>query len=274
MMKKTNGTGAVIGCAAMLVLAAARVLADVPGSVMTLDDKVLTGTIGWKQVARKYVVTIKTSTQQQIETELAPEQVKKLSITKPKGMDEAVQAVQAGKGESVIALLEQIAQAYAMLQWDEPATRWLVEAYLQKGEPANAVKAAERITALRPEAGYKGEMAVSYWQALLKTDKVSKLEGLLDEAVKSGQREATAFALILRGDLILKRGDSKENLEAALRDGYLRVITLFRAVRTAQPEALYKTAKCLEKLGQTARAGEQMDLLRKDYAASEWARKP
>lgn len=274
MMKKTNGTGAVIGCAAMLVLAAARVLADVPGSVMTLDDKVLTGTIGWKQVARKYVVTITTSTRQQIETELAPEQVKKLSITKPKGMDEAVQAVQAGKGESVIALLEQIAQAYAMLQWDEPATRWLVEAYLQKGEPANAVKAAERITALRPEAGYKGEMAVSYWQALLKTDKVSKLEGLLDEAVKSGQREATAFALILRGDLILKRGDSKENLEAALRDGYLRVITLFRAVRTAQPEALYKTAKCLEKLGQTARAGEQMDLLRKDYAASEWARKP
>jgi len=273
-MKKTMRRVAAIGCAAVVTLAVSRAPADVPGSVMTMDEKVFTGTIGWKSAARKFVVTITTSSRQQIETELAPEQVKKMLIAKPRGFDEAAQAVQAGKGEGAIPILDKIAQDYAMLQWDEPATRWLVEAYMQKGEPANAVKAAERIIALRPETGYKGDMAVTYWQALLKSDRAAKLEGLLDDAVKSGQREASAYALILRGDLILKRGDSKENLEAALRDGYLRVITLFRAVRAAQPEALYKTAKCLEKLGQTARAGEQMDLLRKDFAASEWARKP
>jgi TolA-binding protein len=264
---------AAVLCAAVFALAAGQAPADVPGSVLTTDNKTFTGVIRWKAVARKYVVTI-VAGPAQTEMELAPEQVAKLSITKPRGMDEAIQAVQTGKGDSAIATLDKIAQDYAMLQWDEPASRWLAEAYMQKGEAGLAVKACERTVALRPEAGYLGEMAVIYWQALLKTDKAAKLDALLDEAVKSGQREAAAYALILRGDLILKRGDSKENLEAALRDGYLRVITLFRAVRTAQPEALYKTAKCLEKLGQTARAGEQMDLLRKDYAASEWARKP
>lgn len=272
-MKKITHKYAAIWCAVVGALAATYALADVPGSILTTDNKPFTGTIRWKSVAHKYVVTIVVGPAS-TEMELAPEQVAKLAITKPRGLDEAIQAVQAGKGEGAIALLDKIAQDYAMLQWDELAARWLLEAYMQKGDVANAIKAAERTIALRPEAGYKGDLAVIYWQALLKSDKTAKLETLLDEAVKSGQREATAYALILRGDLILKRGDSKENLEAALRDGYLRVITLFRAVRAAQPEALYKTAKCLEKLGQTVRAGEQMDLLRKDFAASEWSRKP
>jgi TolA-binding protein len=274
MTKQTMRKYAALWCAAAVALVAVQARADVPGSVLTTEGKTFTGAIRWKAVARKYVVTITTTGGAQTEMELAPEQVSKVAITRPRGLDEAVQAVQAGKGDAAIATLDKIAQDYAMLQWDEPAARWLAEAYMQKGEAANAAKACERIVALRPEAGYLGEMAVIYWQALLKSDKAAKLEGLLDEAVKSGQRDAAANALILRGDMILKRGDSKENLEAALRDGYLRVITLFRAVRSAQPEALYKTAKCLEKLGQTARAGEQMDLLRKDFAASEWARKP
>jgi tetratricopeptide (TPR) repeat protein len=272
-MKTKTLTGAALRAAAALAMAAAIAAADVPGSVLTTDNKTFTGQIRWKPMARKIVVTITRGTKQ-IETEFAPEQISKMAIAKPPGLDEAVQAVQAGRGESAIGTLDRIAQDYAMLQWDEPATRWLVEAHMQAGNAAAAVKAAERVVAMRPEAGYKGEMAITYWQALLKTDRASKLETLLDEAVKSGLREPAAFALILRGDLILKRGESKENIEAALRDGYLRVITLFRAVRTAQPEALYKTAKCLEKLGQTARAGEQMDLLRKEYAGSEWARKP
>ena len=249
---------------------------DVPGSPVTVDGKQLTGVLRWKAVARKYVITIAVggATKQQIETELAPEQIAKMQIAKPKDLDNAIRAVQSGKGESVIGALDKIAQEYSMLQWDEQATRWLVEAYMQKGDANSAIKAAERTVALRPETGYKGEMAVTYWQALLKGDRASKLEGLLDDAIKSGSREATAYALILRGDLILKRGESNDNLENALINGYLRVITLFRNVKAAQPEALYKTAKCLEKLGQTARAGEQMDLLRKDFADSEWARKP
>lgn len=264
---------AVIGCAALALLAVACARAEVAGSLVTTENKTFTGNIHWKAAARKYGVSI-VAGQSITEMVLAPEQVAKLIIAKPRGLDEAVQAVQAGRGAGAIAALDKIAQDYAMLQWDEPATRWLVEAHLQSGDAPNAVKAAERIIAIRPEAGYKGEMAVSYWQALLKSDKAAKLEGLLDEAVKTGSREASAYALILRGDMILRRGESKENLEMALRDGYLRVITLFRGVRSAQPEALYKTAKCLEKLGQTARAGEQMDLLRRDFADSEWARKP
>jgi outer membrane protein assembly factor BamD (BamD/ComL family) len=276
-MKKMTRRPVAYACVALMILGAQHLCADVPGTLFTTDNRPVTGQIRWRPAGRKYVITMTQgagTAQRVIETELAPEQVARMQIVKPRGLDEAIQAVRAGNGASVIAALEKISQEYTMLQWDEPATRWLVEAHLQKGAPADAIKAAERIIAANPEAGYKGEMAVAYWNALLKTDRTAKLEGLLADAIKSGKRDAVAFALILRGDLILKRGESKENLEAALRDGYLRVITLFRAVREAQPEALYKGAKALEKLGQTARAGELMDQLRKDFAASEWARKP
>jgi hypothetical protein len=161
-----------------------------------------------------------------------------------------------------------------MLQHDEEATRWLAEAYLQANNGADAIRAIEKITAVRPEAAYLGDLATVYWRALLRENRTSKLDDLLVMAVKSGNRLASATALLLRGDLILKDGDTQDVHIRALKDGYLRVVTLYRTVKEVQPEANYKAAKSLEKLGMTARAQERRETIRKDFPGSEWAGKP
>ena len=79
--------------------------------------------------------------------------------------------------------------------------------------------------------------------------------------------------LIARGDLILAGGNTKEIIEKALRDGYLRVVTLYRNERAAQPEALFKAAKCFEDLGQTQRADHFRSRLKDEFGSSEWAKK-
>ena len=53
----------------------------------------------------------------------------------------------------------------------------------------------------------------------------------------------------------------------------MRVVTLYTAITDAQPEALYKAAKCFEKLGQSARADQMKTILKDKYGQSEWAHK-
>jgi hypothetical protein len=113
-----------------------------------------------------------------------------------------------------------------------------------------------------------------YWRALLRENRTSKLDDFLVQAVKSGNRLASATALLLRGDMILKGGDTQDFHIRALKDGYLRVVTLYRTVKEVQPEANYKAAKSLEKLGMTARAQERRETIRKEFPGSEWAGKP
>jgi TolA-binding protein len=77
----------------------------------------------------------------------------------------------------------------------------------------------------------------------------------------------------MRGDLGLATGDTADNAKKALRDGYLRVITLYKTEAEAQPEALFKAAKCFEKVGQSGRADQMRSELKKNFAGSEWAQK-
>jgi len=51
------------------------------------------------------------------------------------------------------------------------------------------------------------------------------------------------------------------------------VITLYKSERAAQPEALFKAAKCFEKLGQTQRADQLRTTLKGEFGSSEWAKK-
>ena len=112
-------------------------------------------------------------------------------------------------------------------------------------------------------------MAPIYWQALLKSNRSAKLNKLLEEAIKKGGREASASALILRGDMLLESKQPRD----ALKDGYLRVIVLYENVRTVQPEALYKAAKAFEALHQNPNAERMRSTLRSKYPNSEYARK-
>lgn len=250
------------------VLTTAAMGADVMGRITTTPDgRQITGTVRWKAVARKYAIV--QSGPGNIELEIDPARVSKIEVVQPKELQPAIEAVKAGRTAQAIPVLDKLAQDYLMLQWDEPATRYLAEAYLANDDAANAVKACERIIGYRQEAAYLSEMAVAYWTALLKTGRTARLEEYLDLAAKSGNRPTAARALILRGDMLRDRKQTRD----ALKDGYLRVVVLYKNVREAQPEALFKAMKAFEELQQIPHAERMRTALRTDFPTSEYARK-
>jgi tetratricopeptide (TPR) repeat protein len=264
---KSNGIhasalrGGAAAALALLAACAARA-ADVAGSLVTQDGKTFSGVVRWKASAKVYVVSTG-----KIDLEFPPSQVREMTVPEPPGYAEAVKAVREGRPQQAVPALERIAQDYAMLQWDEPATRALAEACLAGGDVPGALRACDRVIAARPEAAYAGEMAPLYWQALLRSGRASRLEDLLEQAVKTGAPEAAASALVMRGDALSAKGDFR----AALKDGYLRVVTLFRAVRAVQPEALFKAAKAFDQMNQPGRAEAMRKQLLAEFGGSDWA---
>jgi len=268
-MKQIKLRGCALLIAALAVVSAApESRAQVQGTI-TLKSGPRTGALRWLSSSKSYVLT-----DNKFDLTIALANVVKLSVVRPRELDPAIKAVRENKGADAIAPLAKIVTDYFMLQHDEEATRWLAEAYLQANNGVEAIRAIERVTAIRPEAAYLGDLATVYWRALLRENRTSKLDEMLAQAVKSGNRLASATALILRGDLILKGGDTQDYHNRALKDGYLRVVTLYRTVKEVQPEANYKAAKSLEKLGMTARAQERRETIRKEFPGSEWAGKP
>ncbi len=273
MQNSTRSTGIVRRLAPAIMLAlllgeSAR--AQINGTILTTDNKTVQGQIRWMAAAKKYVIlATRPGSATTIELELQPSQVARITVPQPKELGPAVQAVRAGSVVAAIPVLEKIIRDYAMLQWDEVAARALAEAQMANNNPAGAVKACEVVIANNPEAAYKGELAVVYWQALLKSDRSAKLSGLLDEAIKKGGREASASALILRGDMLMDKKQPRD----ALKDGYLRVVVLYENVRAAQPEALFKAAKAFDALQQNPNAEKMRTLLRTKYPSSDFVKK-
>jgi tetratricopeptide (TPR) repeat protein len=241
---------------------------QIQGTIINSEGKPFHGVLKWKVREKAYSVTANN-----MDLEVALANAAELQIAKPKELENAEKQMAGGNATVAVPILEKIAKDYFMLKWDKPAIRMLAEAYLKAGENDKAVKLCESIIAADPTASYLGEIAPMYWQALLKTGKTVKVEELVVKAIKSGDRLASAFALIMRGDLGLATGDTADNAKKALRDGYLRVITLYKTEAEAQPEALFKAAKCFEKVGQSGRADQMRSELKKNFAGSEWAQK-
>jgi tetratricopeptide (TPR) repeat protein len=252
--------------AALMLLGAGAALAQVDGRVVTTEGRTVDGSIRWSVRDKAYVIK-----RENVEILLEPDKIDRLVIPKPNELIAAEDMVRKGQAAQAIPILQKVITTYLKLNWDESATRLLAEAYLADGKSKEAIDVCEKIIAGTPEAAYKGDMAPAYWRALLMGDRVAKLDDMLTKAVKEGDRTTSAFALIARGDLIRKTGDNAENAAKALRDGYLRVVTLYKGVKAAQPEALYKAAQCFEKLGQSSRADSMRTELKRDFGSSEWA---
>jgi len=250
------------------LLMTGAVWGQIQGTIINSEGKPFSGVLKWKVREKAYSVTANN-----MDLEVALANVAELQIAKPKELENAEKQMAGGNATVAVPILEKIAKDYFMLKWDKPAIRMLAEAYLKAGENDKAVKLCESIIAADPTAGYLGEIAPIYWQALLKTGKTVKADELIVKAIKSGDRLSSAFALIMRGDLVLATGDTAENAKKALRDGYLRVITLYKSEAEAQPEALFKAAKCFEKVGQSGRADQMRTELKRNFAGSEWAQK-
>ena len=223
----------------------------IQGSVST-ETETVSGDVKWHGRDKKYVIE-----KGKITKEFKLAEVTALDIPKPAGYDKAVSAVEGGQGTAAIPILSKIVADYRMLQWDKPAGRYLAMAYIATGNAQKAYDVCSPIVAEDKAAGWSGDLAAAYWQALLKLGKREQLDGLLKKAAASGDRQASAAALVMRGDIIVQgSSDAAEELKKALRDGYMRVVLLYQdqECRRERGEALIKAAACFDKLGQAARA--------------------
>ena len=231
-------------------LASAELFA-IQGTISTSAETV-TGDIKWHARDKKYVITIK-----KITKEFKLSDVTALDIPTPPGYEKAVQAVENGQGASAVGTLTKIVADYRMLVWDKPAGRYLALAHLAAGNAQKALEVCTPIVAEDKKAGYTGDLAAAYWQALLKTGKRDQLETLLKKAATSGDCVASAAAFVMRGDILVAgSNDAHEQLKKALRDGYMRVVLMYQDAECARErrEAIMKAAACFDKMGQPARA--------------------
>ena len=237
----------------ILSLAALAVpeLFAIQGTIST-DAETFAGDIKWHAREKKYIVE-----KGKITKEFKLADVTGIDVAKPAGFDKAVQLVQDVQGASAIGTLTKIVSEYRMLKWDKPAGRYLAMAHLAAGNAQKAYDACQAIVSEDKSAAYSGDLAAAYWQSLLKLGKTEQLEGLLKKASASGDRQSSAAALVMRGDIIVAGSNDKpDELRRALRDGYLRVVLMYQDAPCAREraEACLKAAQCFDKLGQSARA--------------------
>ena len=270
-MKNTATQTVRAAALALLALLASAPFANaqIDGKIMTKDKKVVAGKIRWFPAKRIYTVTQTGANGQSFESEFTPDRIARIQVPEPAKLRPAIAAVRAGKASAAVPVLQEIVKTYAMLEWDEKAARYLAEAQLASGDAAGAAATCEGLIKAKPSIAYIGDVAPVYWQALLKTGKTAKLGDLITKAIAEGGREASASALIMRGDMLMEK---KETLNA-LKDGYLRVVILYENVKEVQPEALYKAAKAFDALNQNANAERMRSTLRTKYSQSEYARK-
>ncbi len=262
----------IIMFAAASAIAAIAAPAGIVGSITTESGETTKGQIRWSARDKAYVVT-----RGSIELQVKATDVAEIDIAKPAGWDQIVAQVQKGQGAAAVAPLTKIVKEYAHLEWDRAAARYLTEAHLAAGNPEKALSAAKDVIDGEKTAAYKGELAPAYWAALLALNRTSTLEDALAKAAASGDRYSSGAALNMRGDMLFKAGgETADAAKKALSDGYLRVVLLYTDASVApqlRPEALYKAAKCFEKLGQSGRADAYRTELKKLYASSPWAAK-
>lgn len=223
----------------------------ISGSIST-ELETVSGEIKWQPRAKAYLIE-----KGRVTREIKIDDVTGIDIPKPASYDKAVQLVEAGQGASAVGILAKIVTDYRMLQWDKPAARYLALAHLAAGNAQKAYEVCQPVISEDKSAAYTGDMAAAYWQAMMKLGKIDQLEGLLKKAASSGDRGASAAALVMRGDIIMNSAsDDNAKVRQAMTDGYLRVWLMYQEpeCRRERVEAGMKAAAALDRLGQTARA--------------------
>lgn len=238
--------------AVALAMSTMSVFAAAQGTITRENGETVVGTINFNKRSGVYEVQ-----KGKVSQEVKLDDVAKLDIPKPEGLDRLIQQVEKGQGTAAIAGLQKIVNDYKMLVWDKPAARYLVEAMLASGNVRGAYDEAQKVIADDKTAAYKGALAPAYWQSLLKLKKMTDLEKCLKDAVAKGDRASSAAALVVRGDIIVDKGaGSADSYKQALTDSYLRVALMYsdEASRPARIDAMNRAATCFEKLGQASRA--------------------
>jgi tetratricopeptide (TPR) repeat protein len=193
--------------------------------------------------------------------------VDSLDIGRPADFDKAQQLVAGGQPDAAVPLLEGLLAKYKMLVWDVRAREALGRIYVAKNDGAKALAALEPLFTGAVSVPVSAGARRIYWEALTAAGRTADLQKELSETIVAGPRDASAVALVMRGNMFLAAGKKDE----ALSD-YLRVVLFFEGAKDVMPEALFKAAERLKELGD-ARAQEYRDLLLRKYPESDFAKK-
>ncbi|MFO7871634.1 MAG: hypothetical protein R6V03_09415 [Kiritimatiellia bacterium] len=238
--------------------------AHVEGAIKTDDGQIHSGRIRYLSHSKKYEVIDRNARMNYPERSVVAVRVKE-----PDEIKQASRLIQQERYTSAIPKLEQVVREYKKLQWDVVATEWLAKIYDKTGRPEKVASAVQALKRAGSEERITGELLDIYIDALIKLKRTADVQKMLDIQIRKGTREAAAVAQIKRGDLEISQGNPK----IALRDGYLRTIVLFSAVKEAQPEALFKAAKAFEALGRSTDAEKMRQILLAQYPTSSYGQK-
>lgn len=220
----------------------------------------------WKPASQVYVVK-----QGNVTREVNPENIQAMVVAPPAGWEDILKRARSGNPITAVPQLQKVMKEYAMLDYDGKAGAIAAQIYLKQGKAQEALKICEEVIRGNKRAAYASEMAPYYWEALIATGKTSSLPGLLNRAVATGNSSISAAALIARGDLLRSQNKDLD----ALKDGYLRVVFLYKSETSKHPEAIYKAFETFNDLGQMPYAEKMRSMLLKNptYKRSEWAKK-
>jgi len=224
------------------------------------------GKIRWKGASKVYAISDPTTS---VTLEVALSEVARMNIVKPAALDKAISDVKGGRFSSAIGPLEAIVQEYRMLQHDVTAAEPLAIAYNNTKRYKDTATMIKRVQEDKPAHLITRGMVKQYWKSLLETDQYGTLRNDIDKRIPNASRDVVAEAQNMRGDIDMKKGNPK----AALLDGYLRTVVLFRDVKAVQPEAIYKAMLCFEKLGQDGQKEKMRKKLLAEYPQTEYSRK-
>lgn len=159
--------------------------------------------------------------------------------------------------------LVKVMEDYKRMWWDVVAFRKLFPIYVQNKQTDKALALFEDMQSTLGD-DIPPDMQKQYWLALRLSGKNDQLTKELAKAIAGDNRDAAAAAYLVQGDSFVARNDHK----GALVDGYLRVIVLYEDVEDCRQEALEKTIRSLDALGD-ARAERFRKILKRETAQSK-----
>lgn len=194
--------------------------------------------------------------------QLTRDQYTEAGADKPADFDRAAAAVQAGRHDEAIPILQKIMSDLRFLRWDREAGLLLVRAHRAKNDGAAMLKVYDTLMKDYPALANDPEVGWAYREALIAARQFSEVEKQLPALIKSENRVDAGRALLMRGDIRQAQG----NLELAIRD-YLRVVLFFERETVLMPAALLRVAQALEK-NRDGRAKEFYRRLLQEYPES------
>jgi hypothetical protein len=240
---------------------------EVQGKIFKKGSNVPTeGKITAQPGFQKYVITTRMPGGAEVSTEIEASRVERVEVPQPEDLRKAIRMLQT-QPAAAIPILKKVVSDYVWLSWDMVAARYLLDAYLKSGQPAEAIKTANSILAGNKDALLNPDFLTAYADAMVADNKEAGLGTILSDAIQKGDREVVAVAYVKRGNVLKKKG----NLKEALWDNYLRVTEMFREQKDVQPEALYHAARCFDELGMGSHAERMRKRLLVEYEGSTWA---